>query len=260
MKTVTKAVIPAAGLGKRLWPVTKITPKELLPIVTKPSLHLVLEEAQRAKLKEIVLILSPHKKSTMYHLRDFFPEFTLHFVEQKEALGLGHAVGLAEKIIDEEPFLVLLPDVIFDSDVPVATQLIKIFGEIQTSVNATEQVLKEDISSFGVYEIASSKGKLHLAKRVVEKPSPGEAPSRFVVAGRYLFTPEIFQILKQTPPGKNGEIQLADAMHTLAKQGKLYAYEFEGKHFDIGNPIGYIRASLYFGIKEYGKRIYQGII
>jgi len=260
MKTVKKAVIPAAGLGKRLWPVTKTTPKELLPIVTRPSLHLVLEEVQKAKLKEIILIVSPDKKLSMTHLKDFFPEIDFHFIEQKEPLGLGHAVGLAEKAIGEEPFLILLPDVIIDNEVPVATQLIENFQKLGKSMSATMPVAKEEVIYFGVYKLESVQGRLHLAQRVVEKPSPEKAPSNFVVVGRYLFTPAIFPILKQTPPGKNGEIQLADAMDTLAKEGGLYAYEFEGKHFDIGNPVGLLRANLYFGIKEYGKRIYQGLI
>ncbi|MDP2600790.1 MAG: sugar phosphate nucleotidyltransferase [Deltaproteobacteria bacterium] len=248
---VIKAVIPAAGIAKRFWPVTKIIPKELLPVVTTPSLHLVLKEAGESGLEEIVLIVSAQKIPFFEHLPEFFPKLKFHFVEQKEPLGLGHAVGLSKKAIGENPFAVLLPDVIFEGDKTVTSQLIEAYGKTTRSVNAAEKVPMEKVSLYGVHAIASSEGRLHRVKGVVEKPKPEEAPSNLVVSGRYFFTPEIFPILKKTAPGRGGEIQLADAMDTLAKQGGLYAYEFEGKHFDIGNPKGYIEANRYFGAKKY---------
>lgn len=257
---ITKAVIPAAGLGTRLRPATFVLPKELLPIVTKPSLHLILEEAQKSGLKEIILILSPEKKEFFDHLNDFFPSLSFELVVQEKALGLGHAVGLAEKTVGQEPFLVILPDDLIDHPKPAGLQLIENFQKTKKSLNAAKKVSKEEISLYGIYDVASSEGRAHLAKRVVEKPSPSEAPSNLAVIGRYLFTPEIFAILRETVPGRNGEIQLADAMNTLAEKEGLYAYEFEGNHFDVGTPIGWLRANAYFGAKEYGKRIYQGII
>ncbi|MDO8527637.1 MAG: sugar phosphate nucleotidyltransferase [Deltaproteobacteria bacterium] len=257
VQNITKAVIPAAGLGKRFWPMTKIMPKELLPIVTRPSLHLILEEAQDAGLKEIILVLSADKEPMMAHLREFFPQMTFHFVEQKEPLGLGHAVGLATKKVGDETFVVLLPDTLIDHTTSATKQLLAIFKKNGQSVNAAEQVSAEEVQHFGAYEVASSEGRLHLAKRVVEKPKPGEQPSNLVVSGRYIFTPEIFSILHNTKPGRNNEIQLADAMNTLAGEEKLLAYEFEGIHFDIGNPVGFIQANIHYGVKEYGERIHQ---
>ena len=258
--SITKAVIPAAGLGTRLNPITQIIPKELLPVVAKPSLHFVIEEAYASGLKEIILIVSPEKKEAFKHLKTFFPEITFQFIVQEKPLGLGHAVLVAEKAVGSEPFVVLLPDVLIDHPKPVSLQLLEIFKKIKKSVNATQHVPKEEIASYGVYEMTSSEKKLHLAKSVIEKPSPEKAPSDLGVIGRYLFTAEIFSILKNTLPGCNGEIQLADAMNTLAKQGGLYAYEFEGTHFDIGNRVGLLRANIYYGMKEYGKHIYKGLL
>lgn len=257
---VTKAVIPAAGLGTRLQPVTQILPKELLPIVTTPSLHLGLAELVKSGLKEVLLIVSPNKKEYFFHLEEFFPTLKFHFVIQEKPLGLGHAVSLSEKFVGAEPFLLLLPDDLIDHEKPAGLQLMEAFQKTKKSINAAAKVSKEQFSLYGIYDVVSSQGRLHLARGVVEKPSPSEAPSSLAVIGRYLFTPEIFGILKKTLPGRNGEIQLADAMNALAAQEGLYAFEFEGNHFDIGTPAGWIRANLYYGIKEYGKSIYQGLI
>lgn len=257
--TITKAIIPAAGRGTRLKPATEIVPKELLPIVTKPALYHILEEARNSGMKEIILIVSQEKKTFLAPLEEIFPHFTFHFLVQEKALGLGHAVGLAEKVIGDEPFFVLLPDMVMDHPKPVSLQLLEVFQKVQTAVNAAEIVAPHKLHLYGIYDIASCEGRLYKAKGVVEKPSPKEAPSGLGVTGRYIFTPELFPIQKKTSPGKNGEIQLADAMDTLAKQGKLFAYEFEGKHFDVGHPEGYLKANFYFGVKEYGSGIYQGL-
>lgn len=258
--TVTKAVIPAAGLGTRLRPVTNILPKELLPVVTKPSLYLVLEEVLASGLKEVILVVSPDKEPFFEHLKAVFPKLTFRFTIQEEAKGLGHAILMADRAVGSDPFIILLPDIIIDHPKPVSKQLMEVFVKIKKSVNATEHVSKDQLCLYGVYEMASSEGRLHKAKRVVEKPKPEKTPSDMAVTGRYLFTHDIFEILKKTPPGRNGEIQLADAMNTLAGQGGLYAYEFEGVHMDIGHPVGMIRANIYFGRKEYGDSIYKGLI
>ncbi|MDO8493799.1 MAG: sugar phosphate nucleotidyltransferase [Deltaproteobacteria bacterium] len=256
---VTKAVIPAAGLGTRMQPATKFFPKELLPIIAKPILFFVLEECENTGLNEVTLIVSQDKKPFFAQLPDFFPNLKLKFVIQEKAAGLGDAILTAGKEVGDNPFLILLPDIIIDGKKPVSRQLIEIFQETKKSVNATEHTSPEIISSYGVYDIASSKGKLHLAKGVVEKPPLKEATSDFTVTGRYLFTPDIFEILRKTKPGRNGEIQLADAMNTLAKIGGLHAFEFEGTHLDAGTPQGYLKTIYYFGAKQYGKNFYQGI-
>lgn len=257
---ITKAVIPAAGLGTRLKPVTQVLPKELLPVVTQPSLHIVLEEAVQSGLKEIILIISPEKKEFFGHLDEFFPSLRFEWLVQERALGLGHAVGLSEKKVGDEPFVVILPDDLIDHPKPASLQIMEAFQKTKKAINTVIRATKEQLSLYGIYDVASSEGRLHLARGVVEKPSPEKAPSNLAVIGRYLFTPEIFSILRKTLPGRNGEIQLADAMNTLAKQGGLYAYEFEGNHFDIGTPVGWLRANAYFGAKEYGKQIYKGLV
>lgn len=239
---------------------THVLPKELLPIVTKPSLYLVLEEALQSGLKEIVLVVSPDKKPFFEHLKGVFPKLTFKFVIQEEPKGLGHAILMADQAVGPNPFIILLPDILIDHPKPVCLQLIEVFQKIKKSVNATGHVPKEQVGMYGIYEMESQEGRLHKAKQVVEKPTPKEAPSDMTVTGRYLFTPAIFEILRKTRPGRNEEIQLADAMNTLAGQGELYAYEFEGVHMDIGNPLGLIRANIYFGKKEYGDSIYQGLV
>lgn len=258
--SVTKAIIPAAGLGTRLKPITDIIPKELLPIGTKPSLYYVLEEAKSAGIKEIILVISDLKHPFFKHLEEAFANFSFHFVDQKKPLGLGHAVNCGEKIVGDHPFLVMLPDILIDNQKSASLQLIEVFRKTGASINAAEREAKEKLSLYGIYDIESSQGRLHKAKAVVEKPRPGEAPSDLAVLGRYLFTPELFSIQKKTPPGHGGEIQLADAMNTLAKEGKMYAYEIEGEHLDVGTPEGYLRANLYYGIKNHGKSICQGLI
>lgn len=255
--TVTKGIIPAGGLGTRLRPATEILPKELLPVITKPSIYFVLEEALASGLREIILIISEEKKKFLLQLESIFPNLTFHFVVQKEPRGLGHAVGLGEALVGDNPFAVLLPDILIDSKIPATLQLLKVFKNLKKSVAATQPIPKEKIAGFGVYDIEKSDGKLHKAKGVVEKPTPKEAPSNWVVMGRYLFTPELFSIQKTTPPGHGGEIQLADAMHRLAQKGKMFALEMDGIHFDLGTPQGYLKTLFYFGKKEYGTDFYQ---
>lgn len=187
---------------------------------------------------------------------EFYPQLQFQFPIQKEPKGLGDAVAVSESAVGSEAFLVLLPDIIIDSAKPASAQLIEVFQKTGGAINATMHTPQETLPHYGVYKIAASKGKLHQAAGVIEKPAPGEAPSDLTVIGRYLFTPEIFSILKTTKPGRNGEIQLADAMDTLAKQGKLSAYEFDGIHLDCGHPEGYLKTILHFGRKEYGKNFY----
>lgn len=254
--SVRKAIIPAAGLGTRLRPVTDLTPKELLPIGLKPSLFFVLEEAVTGGVEEIILVVSEEKKPMLERVPFFFPDLKFHFPVQEKPLGLGDAILCGETAVGDEPFLVLLPDVLVDADVPATTQLIQAFEKSGCSIDGVQRMPPENLPLYGVHQISSSEGPLHQSIGVVEKPPFGKAPSDYAVLGRYLFTPEIFAAQKTTGPGKNGEIQLAEAMNILAAREKLAALEIEGKTFDIGTPKGYAKAQHYYGVKEYGKSFY----
>ena len=274
---IKKAVIPVAGLGTRFLPVTKSLPKELLPIGTKPTLHMVIDEAVSSGLTEIIFVNSPQKKliedyfslDTAYdmelekkhkggllaELKTLLQKIFITSVPQREPKGLGHAILCAKEAVGDEPFVVILPDVLIESEVPCSRQLIEAYEKTGSSVNATEHTSREKLSLYGIYDIAKSEGKFHWARSVIEKPEASKAPSDFSVVGRYLFTPDVFEILENTPPGKNGEIQLADAMNTLAKSGRMIAYEYEGRQFDTGDEEGFIKANLYYGLKKYPNEI-----
>ncbi|MFH1652826.1 MAG: UTP--glucose-1-phosphate uridylyltransferase [Pseudomonadota bacterium] len=273
MSKVRKTVIPVAGLGTRFLPVTKTSPKELLPIGTTPTLQFVIEEAADSGIEEIILVTNPRKFqiTEYFRLGGEYEEAlkklgklkmldSLHALLKRvkiiEAIqdaphGLGHAIHCAKKAVNGEPFVIQLPDEIYDSSTPCVRQLIDVYEKMGSSVNATAHSPREEIQLYGIHNIASSEGGLHKSKGVVEKPHPDEAPSDLCVAGRYLFTPDIFEVIENTPPGANGEIQLADAMNTIAKEGNLYAYEFEGKRFDTGDKLGYIKANIHFGFRDF---------
>lgn len=265
---VKKAVIPAGGLGTRFLPVTKSVPKELLPIGTKPTLLMVLEEAVASGIEQVVMIISPQKT----HLMDFFDPDTSYVrelaargktpllemltellknveivpIQQLKPRGLGDAVLCASDVVQDEPFVVILPDVLIESKKPCCRQLIEAFEETGCSISATEHTPRDQIHLYGIYDISRSEGRIHWARGVVEKPSAEEAPSDLSVVGRYVFSPEVFELLKKTKPGRNGEIQLADAMNDLARIGKMAAYEYEGRQFDTGDPLGFLKANIYY--------------
>src|SRR3989338_6509266 len=215
--SVRKAIIPAAGFGTRLQPLTELIPKELLPIGVKPSIFYVLEEASASGVEEIILVISKEKKPLLEKTADFFPNLRFHFPIQEKPLGLGHAVLVGEPFVKAEPFLVMLPDVLIEAVTPGVQQLIEAFKICGTSFDGCVKTSKEKLHLYGVHDIADSRGRLHRSKGVVEKPSPESAPSNLSVVGRYLFTPAIFAIQKETPRGTGGEWQLADAMNTLAQ-------------------------------------------
>jgi UTP--glucose-1-phosphate uridylyltransferase len=274
---VRKAVIPVAGMGTRFLPVTKAVPKELLPIGTKPTLQFVIEEAADSGITEVILVNSPQKmliqdyfdKNTYYdkalakankeHLlseqRSLTDRVNIRSVPQDEPKGLGHAILCAKDAVGDEPFIIILPDVLIESKAPCCRQLIDAYEKTGCSVNATEHTPREDIHLYGIYDIDRSDGAYHWAKQVIEKPSADEAPSDFSVVGRYLFSPEVFDILEHLPPGKGNEIQLADAMNTLAGQGKMVAYEYEGRQFDTGDNLGFIKANIFYGLKSYPEEL-----
>lgn len=273
MVQVRKAAIPVAGMGTRFLPVTKAVPKELLPIGTKPTLQIVIEEAAASGIEEIVLITSPDKaeianffrNDTVYDrklkaagkenmldgLYSLLKKVKITLAPQEKPRGLGHAILCAKKAVGNEPFIIILPDVLIESKVPCCRQLVDAFDKTGCAVNATEHTPRNQIHLYGIYDIERSDGPFHYARGVVEKPKADEAPSDFSVVGRYLFPPEVFKVLEETPPGKGGEIQLADAMNTLAKRGRMIAFEYKGRQFDTGDPLGFLQANIYYGYQSY---------
>ncbi|HDD35513.1 MAG TPA: UTP--glucose-1-phosphate uridylyltransferase GalU [Candidatus Desulfofervidus auxilii] len=271
-KTVKKAVIPVAGLGTRILPATKAVPKEMLPVVDKPLIQYIVEEALASGIKEIILVTRQGKSAIENHFDSDFELETIleqrgkqeilmmvkHIVRminiisvrQKYPLGLGHAILCAKPLIFEEPFAVLLPDDLVDSNTPCIGQLIKIFEETKEPVVAVERVSIEKISRYGVIEPEYIKERLYKAKGLIEKPLPEEAPSDLGVIGRYVLTPDIFPILEHIPFGRGGELQLTDALHRYSQMNVVYAYEFEGKRYDAGEKLGYLIANVAFGLKH----------
>lgn len=269
---VKKAVIPAAGYGTRLLPASKAIPKEMLPIVDKPTIQYVVEEAVESGIEEILLITSKGKESIENHfdhdlelelvleekekydllerIEKISDLITIHTVRQKEQLGLGHAVACAEAFVGDEPFAVLLGDDIIVNDKPVTRQLIEHAEETESPVIGCQEVPKKDICLYGSVECSERSGRRARVSNMVEKPEPEEAPSNLAVLGRYVLTPDIFPILAETEPGKGGEIQLTDALKTLAEKRRLEAYDFEGERYDVGNKLGFLKASVEFALRR----------
>ncbi|HDD43902.1 MAG TPA: UTP--glucose-1-phosphate uridylyltransferase GalU [Candidatus Desulfofervidus auxilii] len=277
-KPVKKAVIPVAGLGTRILPATKAVPKEMLPVVDKPLIQYIVEEALASDITEIILVTRQGKSAIENHFDSDFELETIldqrgkrktltiikHLVRminiisvrQKYPLGLGHAILCAKPLIFDEPFAVLLPDDLVDSEKPCIAQLSEIFQETGAPVVAVEKVPLEEISRYGVIEPEYIKERLYKAKGLIEKPLPEEAPSDLGVIGRYILTPEIFPILERIPFGRGGELQLTDALHRYSQMNVVYAYEFEGRRYDAGEKLGYLQANVVFGLKhpEFGKK------
>ncbi|WP_285894577.1 MULTISPECIES: UTP--glucose-1-phosphate uridylyltransferase GalU [unclassified Clostridioides] len=270
--TVKKAIIPAAGLGTRFLPATKSQPKEMLPIVDKPTLQYIIEEAIDSGIEEILIITGRNKKSIEDHfdksveleleleqkgktemlemVRDISNMVNIHYIRQKEPKGLGHAIYCAKSFIGDEPFAVLLGDDIVDSDVPCLKQLIDTYNEYKTTVLGVQKIAKEDTNKYGILDIKHIEDRVYKVKDMVEKPAIEEAPSDIAILGRYIITPAIFDILEKQTPGKGGEIQLTDALQTLGKQEAIYAYNFEGRRYDVGDKIGFLEATIDFALKR----------
>jgi len=266
-----KAVIPAAGLGTRFLPATKAQPKEMLPVIDKPAIQYVVEEVIKSGINDIVIITGKGKRSIEDHfdraleLESFLngknnaaknslnivPEdVNIYYVRQKIPRGLGHAVYHAKTFIDGENFAVLLGDDIIDSDRPCIKQLMDIHEDHQAPIIGIERVRKTDVTKYGIIQAKPKGSNTYSVEGLVEKPSIDEAPSDLAVVGRYVLTPDIFDILKDLPPGKDGEIQLTDALNTLANRRELIAYLFEGRRYDLGNKFDYLRASIELGLKR----------
>jgi len=269
---VKKAVIPAAGFGTRFLPAAKSQPKEMLPIVDTPTIQYVVEEAVNSGITDILMIIGKGKRSIEEHFdRNFELEYELtekkkkaelkqiqtitnlaniHFVWQKELNGLGDAISYARYHVGNEPFAVLLGDTLLDSATPVTGQLIEVFDRYSESVVALEEVPREKVSRYGVMGGKNIDDHLYLIDKLIEKPSPEEAPSNLVFAGRYVFTPEIFEYIEKTERGKNNEIQLTDAMHMLVEKRAMYGYHFTGTRFDIGNKLDFLKTNIAFGLQR----------
>ena len=272
MSHVTKAVIPAAGLGTRFLPATKAQPKEMLPVVDKPAIQYVVEEAVAAGIDDILIITGRNKRSLEDHFdRNFELEHQLqskgktgdlaevvelaeladiHFVRQGEPLGLGHAVSVARKHVGTEPFVVMLGDDIMDDHSTVLPDMIKQFGETGSSIVALMEVPPESISAYGCAAVDDREGSLCRITGIVEKPAVEDAPSNLAVMGRYLFTPEIFAELEHVEPGVGGEIQLTDAIAALLGHDDVYGWTFCDGRYDIGKKIDYLRATVELALQR----------
>lgn len=268
---IHKAVIPAAGLGTRFLPATKAQPKEMLPIVDKPAIQFIIEEALKSGIDEILVITGRNKRPIEDHFdRNIELELQLeengnydmletvreigdipvHFIRQKETKGLGHAVLCARQFIGNEPFAVLLGDDLVDSEVPCLKQLISAWRDVGGTILGCQEVPKDKVSAYGIVDGVKKKENLWQAKDMIEKPAIEEAPSQLAVLGRYILAPEIFDILEKTEPGVGGEIQLTDALKVLASRDNVYAYRFSGRRYDIGDKEGFLEATVEQALKR----------
>jgi len=270
-RTIRKAIIPAGGLGTRFLPATKAQPKEMLPIIDKPAIQYIVEEAVKSGIDSIVIISGRHKRAIEDHfdksfeleaeleergneemlqiVRDISQLADIYYVRQKEPLGLGHAVLCGRRFIANEPFAVLLGDDILTSNPPCLKRMIDIYEEQRTSVVAVMEVPKDQTHRYGIVDIPGNQ-TVEAVKSIVEKPAPGTAPSNFAVVGRYILDPAIFDLLEKAQPGKGGEIQLTDSLQELNKLSSLLAYRFEGRRHDVGDKLGFIEATIDFALER----------
>jgi len=267
---VRKAVIPAAGLGTRFLPATKAMAKEMLPIVDKPTIQFIVEEALASGIEDILIINGKGKRSIEDHFDSNFEleenlrkkgkeellklveettDINLHFILQSRPLGLGHAVLQAQAFVSGEPFVVMLGDDLMEDNVPLTKQLIKVYERTHASTIAVMKVPHEEVSSYGVIAPDGKvKDGLYNVQCFVEKPKPEDAPSDLAIIGRYLLTPEIFEVLKHQKPGESNEIQLTDAIDALNKTQRVFAHEFKGKRYDVGDKFGFLKTSIDYGL------------
>lgn len=272
MKKVRKAIIPAAGLGVRFLPATKAQPKEMLPIVDKPTIQYIVEEAIESGIDEILIITGRNKRAIEDHfdkslelevqlrekgktallelVQDISQLADLYYIRQKEPLGLGHAIYCARQFIGNEPFAVLLGDDIVRSWVPCLKQLMDLYEEVQSSIIAVMEVPEEDVSKYGILDAAQERSGVYRINDLVEKPQAEKAPSRLAVMGRYIIDPRIFSILAETSPGAGGEIQLTDALRVLCREQPMYGLAFQGKRYDVGDKLGYLQATVEFALAQ----------
>lgn len=269
---VRKAIIPAAGLGTRFLPATKAQPKEMLPIVDKPTIQYIIEEAVASGIEDIIIITGRSKRAIEDHfdkayelenelvkggkdelvklVRDISNLANIYYVRQKEALGLGHAIHCAKTFIGNEPFAVLLGDDIVEAQTPCLKQMIDVYDRYQTSVLGVQTVDKKDVSKYGIIAGTQEAERIYRVHDMVEKPHPDAAPSNVAILGRYIITPAVFDCLERTKPGAGGEIQLTDALKMLSEQETMYAYDFIGRRYDVGNKMGFLEATVEFALRR----------
>ncbi|MED4293006.1 UTP--glucose-1-phosphate uridylyltransferase GalU [Priestia megaterium] len=271
MKKVRKAIIPAAGLGTRFLPATKAMPKEMLPIVDKPTIQYIVEEAIESGIEDIIIVTGKGKRAIEDHF-DYAPELEnnlvekgkieilekvrqssnvdIHYIRQKEPKGLGHAVWCARNFIGDEPFAVLLGDDIVQAETPCLRQLMNEYEETLSSVIGVQTVKDNETHRYGIVDPISNEGRRHQVNTFVEKPAAGTAPSNLAIMGRYVFTPEIFKFLEEQEIGAGGEIQLTDAIQKLNAIQRVFAYDFEGKRHDVGEKLGFIQTTIEFALQH----------
>lgn len=275
MKKVRKAIIPAAGLGTRFLPLTKAMPKEMLPIIDKPTIQYIVEEAVASGIEDIIIVTGKGKRAIEDHFDNNFEleenlmakgkfdllekvrdssKVEIHYIRQKEPKGLGHAVWTARKFIGDEPFAVLLGDDIVRAEKPCLKQLIDQYMKIGSSVIGVQPVADNETHRYGIIDPTEVDGRSYKVRNFVEKPAKGTAPSNLAIMGRYILTPEIFHFLDKQEVGAGGEIQLTDAIQGLNEMQNVYAYDFEGKRYDVGEMLGFIQTQMEFALDhdEYG--------
>ncbi|EMM3950459.1 UTP--glucose-1-phosphate uridylyltransferase GalU [Staphylococcus aureus] len=272
MKKIKKAIIPAAGLGTRFLPATKAMPKEMLPILDKPTIQYIVEEAARAGIEDIIIVTGRHKraiedhfdsqkelemvlkekgKSELLEKVQYSTELAnIFYVRQKEQKGLGHAISSARQFIGDEPFAVLLGDDIVESEVPAVKQLIGVYEETGHSVIGVQEVPEADTHRYGIIDPLTKNGRQYEVKKFVEKPAQGTAPSNLAIMGRYVLTPEIFDYLKTQKEGAGNEIQLTDAIERMNNDNQVYAYDFEGERYDVGEKLGFVKTTIEYALKD----------
>ena len=269
---ITKAVIPAAGFGTRFLPATKAVPKEMLPIIDKPTIQYIAEEAIASGITDLLIITARGKEALINHfdkafelelilerdnkqemlaaVREVSDKLNVHFIRQQEQKGLGHAVLYAKSFVGNEPFAVMLGDDVVDSEKPCIKQLMEQFEKCQATVLGVQKVGMDQVSKYGIVDCENIGDRLYKVSGMIEKPNPSEAPSDIAVLGRYILTPGIFECLEKTPKGAGGEIQLTDGIVMLGQTEDIYAYDFEGQRYDLGNKQGFLQATVDFALKR----------
>ncbi len=269
---VRKAIIPAAGLGTRFLPATKAQPKEMLPIVDKPTIQYIIEEAVASGIEDIIIVTGRNKRSIEDHfdrsielelelekhdkqemldmVRDISEMANIHYIRQKEPRGLGHAILTAQHFIGNEPFAVLLGDDVVVAKQPCLSQMMDVYSEYKTSVVGVQKVSHDVVNKYGIVDCKMVDDRVYKVKNLVEKPAIEDAPSDIAILGRYIITPSIFSYLETQDAGSGGEIQLTDALRRLAKDEAMYAYDFKGHRYDVGTKCGFLQANLEFSLRN----------